>query len=112
MGVDAILVQDMAVLEIYKELKGRHSDIVNAGNMIQGTEGSNLQSHPHQFVDELLPPRSQKPAVLLCLVTEGVLLLRQKLEVQHWVKGQGSPLMVQQDLEYGETFQRNGGFAR
>lgn len=77
--------------------------------MAQGAEGSHLVPQAQQLIDELLPPGGQKAAILPPGVAQGILLLGQKLKVDERVKGQGRPLVVQQDLEHGEEDLRPGG---
>ena len=82
---------------------GGHGDVVDPGNVAQGLEGGELHPQAHQLVEELPPPGRQEPAVLPGFVADLVLLLGEELEVQHGIKGQGGPLLVQQDLKDGEV---------
>ena len=78
---------------------GGHGDVVDPGDVAQGFEGGELHPQAHQLVEKLPPPRGQKAAVLPGLIAGLVLLLGEKLKVQHGVEGQDGALVVQQNLE-------------
>ena len=76
--------------------------------MAEGFEGGKFHPQAHQLIEELPPPGGQEAAVLPGLVTGLILLLRQELEIQHGVEGQGLPLPVQQQLEDNQVKLRAG----
>ena len=78
----------------------RHGDVVDAGNVLEGAEGGDLQPQAHELIDVLLPEALQKLGVLPAAVTGGILLGGEKLEVHEGIEGDHLPLVVQQYLEH------------
>ena len=74
----------------------RHGHVVDAGDMLQGAEGRNLQPQAQQFIDVLLPEPQQKLPVFLLQAAVRQLLLRAEGEVVPGIKRQIPPLLGQQ----------------
>ena len=88
---------------------GGDGDVVDAGDMLKGAVGRDLQAQTHQLIDELPPPQAQEALIGRGTGTAGQLIIGQEIEGPGRVVGQQLRLGGKQHLQHRQQEHRTGG---